>query len=75
MRTHEATVNALKSLWRFPDEVIDKVATAMGDSLDEADDFLDFMDGQEVSNPAEIWADWCYHNDIVHEIDNNPFLA
>jgi len=66
-------IKALCVLWSFPIEIIEKVFLGLGgDSMDEADEYLDLMDGMEVTNPAEAWKEWQRMHDLAHE--SNPFI-
>lgn len=71
------TLKALLNMWTFDPEAIKKVFyhfSSNGRHIDDANEYLELMDGLEVTNPAEAWDDYCMDNDLEHEIDNNPFI-
>lgn len=73
MAQHTGKVNALCALWSFDPAIIEKVFLGLqGDSMDEADEYLDLMDGEEATDPAEVWEEWQRMHDLYHE--PNPFL-
>ena len=76
-------LKGLQVLWNFNDEILNKVlwvntpdgngiekATAIG----EAASYLEYLDGSDYSKPEDAWEEWCLDNDLVHEINNNPYL-
>lgn len=70
---------ALKTIWNYPDEVLNKVLWAFdaefpedaGQNLGMVEDYLRYMDGQETDDPQLVWEDWCKYYDIEEE---NPFV-
>lgn len=63
----------LLHLWELPREVVISILVAFKGSFDQADEYIDFMTGEEVEQPHECWAAWCEKEGIEHEIDNIPF--
>ena len=73
----------LQALWNYPDDVLNAVLWAnTEDDNDErelaigyASQYINYMESVVgTDNPAEAWYDWCIHNNIEHEADNNPYL-
>lgn len=72
----------LRALWNFSDEILNAVLWAnTGDwsdkevSIGYASEYIDFMEAVAgVNNPADAWIEWCYANNIEHEINSNPYL-
>ena len=72
----------LKTLWSFPDEILNKVLWVNTTSWEDketaigyANEYLDFMDAiVGVELPEDAWEEWCILNRIDHEIDNNPYI-
>jgi len=71
---HQNRLDALCSQWDFSPVTIRKVFIEMGESFDETEEYLDFMDAVAQSeDPADAWEDWCIDQCIAWEADNNPF--
>lgn len=72
MAQHIGQLNALCALWSFDRAIIEKVFLGLGgNSLDNADEYLDLMDGEQTKDPAECWERWQEMHDLYHE--PNPF--
>ena len=76
-------LHALKILWNFSDDILNKVLWANTSTVPEdrelaiglASQYIDFMDAVvETDKPEDAWEEWCILNNIEHEIDNNPYL-
>ena len=75
-------LEALKLLWNFPEEVLNKVlwANTSDDNEDKelaiglASQYLEFMDAIcGVEDPKDAWEEWCEIHYIEHEINSNPY--
>jgi hypothetical protein len=74
-------LNALKTMWNLPEETLNKILWAntfdgiKNQAIGLANEYIDYMEAScDTYDPAEAWESWCQHNDIEHEIDNNPYL-
>lgn len=69
----------VKHMWSHPDEMLLRIIKAhvhLDDKFvdyTEINNYIEYMEAEEVKDPVDCWKAWCDDNEIEHEYDNCPY--
>lgn len=66
-------IKSFKALWNLSEETIERVVRGFQGYYDEIEEYLEFMEGEETTDPFECYPLWCILYNIEQEVSYPPF--